>query len=204
MCQIIQKKTIDAGEVTENGLRLWSARFVYDQALSAHNVIETSLQRLKVRASNLLGWTMTSMSILIAVTIHNKYNFHILLILLVMLALLFLTALLCIKALDGVPWNFFNVSPTYMDELKKEYKNESEILKELVIKIDLLNERNTKSVNKTRKRLQWAQLIFLSVPTAGISLLAYILFRRLRIFSRIWRKIIRKRIVSSNPLQGSR
>ncbi|CAK7192539.1 hypothetical protein COMNV_00740 [Commensalibacter sp. Nvir] len=204
MCQIIQKKTIDVGEVTENGLRLWSARFVYDQALNAHNVIETSLQRLKVRASNLLGWTMTSMSILIAVTIHNKYNFHILLILLVMLALLFLTALLCIKALDGVPWNFFNVSSTYMDELKKEYKNESEILKELVIKIDLLNERNTKSVNKTRKRLQWAQLIFLSVPTAGISLLAYILFRRLRIFSRIWRKIIRKRIVSSNPLQGSR
>ncbi|CAK7192534.1 hypothetical protein COMNV_00735 [Commensalibacter sp. Nvir] len=170
MCQIIQNKTIEVGEVAENGLRLWSARFVYDQALNAHNVIETSLQRLKVRASNLLGWTMTLMSgLIIAFSLQEKHQFYLLL----MLTPLFITSYLCVRVLQSTPWNYYNLSASEMDKLQGKFESELEIIEHLILDINEVNDRNSVALKNVRNYMQWAWIAFLSIPTLGLLLLVF-------------------------------
>ncbi|CAK7193425.1 hypothetical protein COMNV_01640 [Commensalibacter sp. Nvir] len=168
--EITQANLIDVGEVPENGLRLWSARLVYENALKEHERLDTALQRLKTRASNLLGWTMTSMSILIsAFSLQGRYHFFLLL----MLPSLLLTSFLCVRVLQSTVFYGYTVSDTKMDELQNTLGSELEIIEHLTLDINELNDTNAVALKNVRNYMQWSWIAFLSTPTLGLILLIF-------------------------------
>lgn len=161
-----EPELIEVGEFGDT-LRLYKARLYLADAKDEQVYLETGVQRLKTRATNLLGWVTTLSVASLAVFQYVAPRFR--LMMMVSFILYTLISMLCVYTLATTKWH-----GAFLNEVN--LSSELEYIERMTFDIKNINKQNEIIFSRLLQAMQLAWILFVIIPTIAAFVALFMFF----------------------------
>ena len=168
--EVIEKfyepELIEVGEFGDT-LRLYKARLYLADAKDEQVYLETGVQRLKTRATNLLGWVTTLSVASFAALQYSSPQFRFMLM--VSFILYTTTSMLCVYTLANTKWH-----GSFLNEVN--LSSELEYIERMTFDIKNINKQNEIIFLRLFRAMRMAWVLFAIIPTIAAFITLFMFF----------------------------
>ena len=168
--EVIEKfyepELIEVGEFGDT-LRLYKARLYLADAKDEQVYLETGVQRLKTRATNLLGWVTTLSVASFAALQYSSPQFRFMLM--VSFILYTTTSMLCVYTLATTKWH-----GGFLNEV--DLSSELEYVEQMTFDIKNINKQNEIIFLRLFRAMRMAWVLFAIIPTIAAFITLFMFF----------------------------